>query len=58
MKKRSNVRVACVQAAPVYFDLDRTVEKGIRLVEEAAETARGSSRFPRSGFPATRSSRG
>ena len=51
MKKRSNVRVACVQAAPVYFDLDRTVEKGIRLIEEAARNGARYVAFPEVWIP-------
>ena len=51
MKKRSNFRVACVQAAPVYFDLDRTVEKGIRLIEEAARNGARLVAFPEVWIP-------
>ncbi len=46
MKKKPNVKVACVQAAPVYFDLEETVGKGIRLIIEAA---RNGARYV--GFP-------
>jgi aliphatic nitrilase len=51
MKKRPNVRVACVQAAPVYFDLEKTVEKGIGLVEEAAKNGARLVAFPEVWIP-------
>jgi len=32
-----NFTVAAVQAAPVYFDRDRTIDKAVRLIEQAAD---------------------
>ena len=46
MTKKPNVKVACVQAAPVYFDLERTVEKGVRLIAEAARNGAQYIAFP------------
>ena len=43
----SIVRVAVVQAAPVAFDRDRSLEKTRDLVSDAAGQGRGSSSFPR-----------
>ncbi|MBK8595817.1 MAG: hypothetical protein IPP07_18555 [Holophagales bacterium] len=51
MKKKPHVRVGCVQAAPVYFDLEKTVEKGIRLVEEAAGNGAWLVAFPEVWIP-------
>lgn len=51
MKKKPNARVACVQAAPVYFDLDKTVGKGIRLIEEAAKNGAKYVSFPEVWIP-------
>ena len=47
-------KAAAVQAAPAYLDLDATVAKTIDLIGAAA---RGSSRFPNAGYPATRCGR-
>lgn len=42
-------KVAAVQAAPEFLDLDTGVDKAIRLMPEASAAERGSSLFPRSG---------
>lgn len=42
---------ACVQAAPVYFDLDATVDKAIRLIETAAANGARLIAFPETWIP-------
>ena len=44
-------KVAVVQAAPVFLDLDATLEKGIALVEEAAENGARLIGFPETWIP-------
>lgn len=51
MTAKRNVKVACVQAAPVYFDLDKTVEKGIGIIEEAARNNAKLVAFPEVWMP-------
>ena len=49
-----NIKVAAVQAAPVYMDRDATVEKTCRLIEEAADHGAKIVAFPEcfiSGYP-------
>jgi nitrilase len=46
------VKVAVVQAAPVLFDLDATVEKACRLVREAADLGAQLILFPEAFVPA------
>ncbi|MDP2917854.1 MAG: nitrilase-related carbon-nitrogen hydrolase, partial [Dehalococcoidia bacterium] len=36
-EENSKFTVAAVQAAPVFFDKDKTLDKALRLIEEAAE---------------------
>ena len=45
------VKVATVQASPVYYDIDRTVEKGIALIEEAASNGAKLIAFPELWIP-------
>ena len=44
-------KVAVVQAAPVFLDLDATLEKGIALIEEAAENGARLIGFPENWIP-------
>lgn len=44
-------KVAAVQAAPVYLDLDATVEKTIKLIEEAANEGAKLINFPETWVP-------
>lgn len=48
----SNVKVAVVQAAPVLFDREATVEKAVRLTQEAAATGAQLVLFPEAFIPA------
>lgn len=45
------VKVACVQAAPVFMDLVATVDKTIRLIEEAAQSGAELIAFPETWIP-------
>ncbi|MFJ2692144.1 carbon-nitrogen hydrolase family protein [Pseudomonas sp. NPDC087336] len=45
------IKVACVQAAPVYLDLEGTVEKTIGLMEEAAHNGARLIAFPETWIP-------
>ncbi|WP_300159004.1 carbon-nitrogen hydrolase family protein [Solidesulfovibrio sp.] len=51
MASKPDVKVACVQAAPFYFDLDRSIEKGIGLIEEAARNGARLIAFPEVWLP-------
>ena len=44
-------KVAVVQAAPMFMDLDRTVDKGIALIEEAAASGARLIAFPECWVP-------
>ena len=44
-------KVAVVQAAPVFLDLDATLEKGITLIEEASESGARLIGFPETWIP-------
>ena len=44
-------KVAVVQAAPVFLDLDATVEKGIAFIEEAAGNGARLIGFPETWIP-------
>jgi nitrilase len=44
-------KVACVQAAPVWLDLDATVDKTIRLIDEAARAGAKLVVFPETWIP-------
>jgi nitrilase len=47
----SQYKVAVVQAAPVFLDLDATVDKGIALIEEAASNGTKLIGFPETWIP-------
>ncbi len=49
MKKE--IRVAAVQASTVFLDLDATIEKGCKLIAEAAENGADLIVFPEAYFP-------
>lgn len=49
MKK--NIKVAAVQASPVFLNLDATVDKAIRIIAEAAENGAEMIVFPEAFFP-------
>ncbi|WP_428563342.1 MAG: carbon-nitrogen hydrolase family protein [Solidesulfovibrio sp. DCME] len=51
MREKPKVKVACVQAAPVYFDLDRTIKKSIALIEDAAGNGARLIAFPEVWLP-------
>src|SRR5438874_9186195 len=44
-------RAAVVQAAPVFLDLDATIDKGIALIEEAASKGAKLIAFPETWIP-------
>ena len=44
-------KVAAVQAAPVFLDLDATLDKGVALIEEAAENGARLIGFPETWIP-------
>jgi len=46
------VKAAVVQAAPILFDREATVEKALRLVSEAAENGSQLILFPEAFIPA------
>lgn len=50
-EKAKTVRVAVVQAAPVVFDLEKTLEKALRLIKEAAEKGANIVVFPETFIP-------
>lgn len=45
------IKVACVQAAPVYMDLEATVDKTIKLMEDAARNNARLIAFPETWIP-------
>lgn len=45
------IKVACVQAAPIFMDLQRTVDKTIQLIEEAAQNGAQLIAFPETWIP-------
>jgi nitrilase len=47
----STIKAACVQAAPVFLDIDRTIEKGCALIEEAAANGAKLIAFPETWIP-------
>jgi aliphatic nitrilase len=53
MPSRSHpqLRVAAIQAAPVFLDLDRTIDKAIRLMQEAASKGAKLIAFPETWIP-------
>ena len=51
-RKRSSVKVAVVQAAPILFDREATVEKACRLIREAAAQKAQLVLFPEAFIPA------
>ena len=51
-EKKQKIKVAVVQAAPVLFDREATVEKACRLIEETAEQGAQLILFPEAFIPA------
>ena len=51
-------KAACVQAAPVYMDLQGSVAKALRLIDEAAANGAQLIGFRKPGFRVTRGSYG
>lgn len=45
------IKVACVQAAPVFLDLDATIDKTLLLIEEAASNGAQLIAFPETWIP-------
>ncbi|WP_310886626.1 nitrilase-related carbon-nitrogen hydrolase, partial [Pseudomonas syringae group genomosp. 3] len=48
---KAPLKVACVQAAPMFLNLDATVDKTIALIEQAAAAGAGLIAFPETGLP-------
>jgi nitrilase len=48
---RSRYKVAAVQAAPEFLDLDEAVDKAIRLIKEAAAAGASLIAFPKVWLP-------
>lgn len=48
---KETIKVACVQAAPIYLDLEATVDKTIELMEEAARNNARLLAFPETWIP-------
>ena len=46
-----SVRVALIQARPVYYDLEKTVDKACALISEAARQGARLAAFPETFFP-------
>lgn len=51
MEKYPKYKVAAVQAAPVYLDLNATVEKSVKIIEEAAGNGAKLIGFPEGFLP-------
>jgi len=51
MTGTADFRIAAVQAAPIFLDLDRTVDKACGLIEEAAEGGAALAVFPEAFLP-------
>lgn len=52
MHANATITIAAVQAAPAFLDLDRSIEKACRLIEEAADHGASLVVFPESFLPA------
>ncbi|MFC1857897.1 carbon-nitrogen hydrolase family protein [Thermodesulfobacteriota bacterium] len=52
MEHQTNVRVAAVQAAPIFLNKDATIEKACRLIAEAADNGAKLIVFPETFIPA------
>lgn len=51
MAKYPKYKVVAVQAAPVYLDLDATVKKSVKIIEEAAANGAKLIGFPEGFLP-------
>ncbi|OPX99570.1 MAG: Nitrilase [Syntrophorhabdus sp. PtaB.Bin006] len=49
--KRKAYKVAVVQAAPVFLNLEKSIEKAISLIEEAASKGAALIGFPETRLP-------
>jgi nitrilase len=49
--KRTTYKAAAVQAAPVYLDLDKSIDKAVSLIEEAASHGAALVGFPETWLP-------
>jgi len=49
--KRTVFKVAALQAAPIYLDLEKSIDKAVHLIEEAASKGAALIGFPETWLP-------